>query len=251
MLQQHTGQHSLFGAGAFAFHFLSRSGKVDAQTGDGVWLLSGLPGQVRTPSFLLRCHSLYKDTHPTCRRHCLHHLFPTTHHQPPQQPQQACANDTLSPDQIEEVLSAADAANLPMLYDEVEGRILWPGSEEYEAWAAESPQEAAEDRQVRGCLFLLWCGERVWMCAVACVYACVLKHQPEDASCQVVDRAVCCSPCANFGPHLCLCMCLHICMCVCACQQVMSAAFREEFADVFEDAKQAAQALQEVGTYTL
>lgn len=27
----------------------------------------------------------------------------------------------------------------------------------------------------------------------------------------------------------------------------MSAAFREEFADVFEDAKQAAQALQEVG----
>lgn len=49
-----------------------------------------------------------------------------------------------------------------MLYDEVEGRILWPGSEEYEAWAAESPQEAAEDRQV--CLFvvdIVFCGV-VW-----------------------------------------------------------------------------------------
>jgi hypothetical protein len=47
-------------------------------------------------------------------------------------------------------VEAFEAANLPLLFDEVDKRILWPGSREYDEWAATSPQEAAEDEEVRG-----------------------------------------------------------------------------------------------------
>jgi hypothetical protein len=61
---------------------------------------------------------------------------------------QACVNDSLTPEQSEELVEQFEALGLPLLFDEVDRRILWPGSEGYEAWAKDSPQEAAEDQQV-------------------------------------------------------------------------------------------------------
>jgi hypothetical protein len=42
----------------------------------------------------------------------------------------------------------ADEAGLPMLFDEAAQQILWPGTPQYEEWAAEVPEEAEQDRQV-------------------------------------------------------------------------------------------------------
>lgn len=47
-------------------------------------------------------------------------------------------------------MEAFEEASLPLLFDEVDRRIIWPGSSEYDEWAATSPQEAAEDEEVRG-----------------------------------------------------------------------------------------------------
>jgi hypothetical protein len=54
-------------------------------------------------------------------------------------------------------VEAFEAANLPLLFDEVDKRIIWPGSSEYDEWAATSPQEAAEDEEVSGANSTLCC----------------------------------------------------------------------------------------------
>jgi hypothetical protein len=63
---------------------------------------------------------------------------------------QACANDELTADQQEALLAAAEQHNLPLMLDEVTGKLVWPGTAEYESWAAEEPDEEESDLQVRG-----------------------------------------------------------------------------------------------------
>jgi hypothetical protein len=36
------------------------------------------------------------------------------------------------------------------MLDETTGKLVWPGTEEYEAWAAEEPEEEQMDLQVGG-----------------------------------------------------------------------------------------------------
>jgi hypothetical protein len=62
---------------------------------------------------------------------------------------QACANDSLTPDQSEALVEVFEAHGLPLLFDDLDKRILWPNSPQYEEWAKENPQDAAEDNEVR------------------------------------------------------------------------------------------------------
>jgi hypothetical protein len=64
---------------------------------------------------------------------------------------QACANDTLTPEQQEWLLAQAETHGLPLMLDETTGKLVWPGTEEYEGWAAEEPEEEQMDLQVRCC----------------------------------------------------------------------------------------------------
>jgi hypothetical protein len=66
-------------------------------------------------------------------------------------PLQACANDELTAEQQEALLAAAEAHNLPLMLDESTGKLVWPGTAEYEEWAAEEPEEEQMDLQVRWC----------------------------------------------------------------------------------------------------
>jgi len=94
---------------------------------------------------------------------------------------QAAANDRLTPDQTQAILDAAEAAGLPLLYDEVDQRILWPGSSEYQAWTQEAPQEAQEDEEVGEPLVHL-CGgggyARCWLPGYILVHARLVIHSP-------------------------------------------------------------------------
>ena len=89
---------------------------------------------------------------------------------------QACAEDTLTPDQSEALVERFEELGLPLLYDELEQRILWPGSSGYEAWAQESPQEAAEDEQVRGAGWSWWVLLLGWLGLVGWVDGCSLQR---------------------------------------------------------------------------
>lgn len=61
---------------------------------------------------------------------------------------QACVDDSLTPDQSEALVEVFEAEGVPLLFDDLDKRILWPGSEGYKEWASESPMEAAEDEGV-------------------------------------------------------------------------------------------------------
>ncbi|WIA11381.1 hypothetical protein OEZ85_011501 [Tetradesmus obliquus] len=59
----------------------------------------------------------------------------------------ACANDSLSPEQQEWLLGQAEEHGLPLMLDESTGKLVWPGTDEYDAWAAEEPEEEQVDLQ--------------------------------------------------------------------------------------------------------
>lgn len=60
----------------------------------------------------------------------------------------ACANDALTPDQTEWILSEAERHNLPLMLNEDTGKLIWPGTAEYNDWAKDEPEAAEEDQQV-------------------------------------------------------------------------------------------------------
>jgi hypothetical protein len=68
---------------------------------------------------------------------------------------QAAADGSLTAQQTDALLDWAADADMPLLFDEAAQQILWPGSEEYQAWAAEDPGEAEVDQQV--CAVVLVC----------------------------------------------------------------------------------------------
>lgn len=58
---------------------------------------------------------------------------------------QACAHDALTPEQQEWLLGEAERHNLPLMLDEESGKLVWPGTPEYEDWAKGAPDEEDAD----------------------------------------------------------------------------------------------------------